>query len=236
LVTLGEYLNGVWVGRPVPGDEVVALIRPQEAAEDFIPAKVSGASATNRRPIWLAELINLYRVRGDEVRLASDLQGGLPLAEFRAAVAATFAGVTPIDPPLAVGWPTIPQQCSALTKPPRCVGDASNLAQLLGLRAAREGQIVPAGDQSGTAIAARMIGDTAAVEQMVDALDRPLTVEGMAGWAPYEPRLELRFIVASGGAIVLHCRRDSSVGTIANTDLDVTVFVEQGFVDLLASP
>lgn len=83
------------VNRLAPGDEVVLLVRPQEALEDFQPPEVSGAPKQNRRAIWVADLLGQYRVDGDVLHWVGNNSTAIPLSAFRAGIVETFAGVTP---------------------------------------------------------------------------------------------------------------------------------------------
>lgn len=93
VVTLRQYPT-IYLA---PGDEVVLLIRPQETLHDFRRVQDRASSAT---PVWVAEIIDQYRVEGDRLRWVGDDATTLPLADFRAGLADTFAGVTPSDPPI----------------------------------------------------------------------------------------------------------------------------------------
>lgn len=90
------------VPRLAPGDEVVLLVRPTEALEDYSPVEGRTRSAA---PIWVADLLSQYRVEGDRLRWVGDNATTIPIADFRAGLAETFAGVVPSDPPMPSSRP-----------------------------------------------------------------------------------------------------------------------------------
>lgn len=79
-----------------PGHEVVLLVRPQTAVEDF-----SRFPDPLAQSVWVAERLDQYRVEGNRLRWVGDNVPNISVADFRAGLAETFAGVTPSDPPAA---------------------------------------------------------------------------------------------------------------------------------------